>query len=319
MEIAIIKLGADGDVIRTLPIAKALKERYPESKITWITRGDIAEIISMCKEIDNVSVVPYQENKEFDKVFNLDVEKEAFEILNNINSKEKIGFLENDGYPYSSNPSGEYYINTMFDDELKRNNKKTYQEMIFEVAGIEYKKEKVSLELDNNLREELFGEDEGRAIGIHIGASKRWPSKRWSMEKIKQLVELEARKGNKVVILAGPSEEKDQEEIVKYIEERGLKIWKNNPQGSKKDLVRYVNSCDLLICHDSLCLHISLLLNKKTIALFFCTSPDEIEGYGLLTKIVSKRLYEFFPEKSDIYDESLVNSISVEEVEEKIN
>jgi len=34
----------------------------------------------------------------------------------------------------------------------------------------------------------------------------------------------------------------------------------------------------------------------------------------LLKKLVSPLLYDFFPEKQDIYSEKLVNSISVEEV-----
>ena len=61
------------------------------------------------------------------------------------------------------------------------------------------------------------------------------------------------------------------------------------------------------------------MAEKKTVALFFCTSPEEVEGYGHLKKLVSPMLYDFFPEKQDQYSEELVNSISAEEVLKAIN
>ena len=65
-------------------------------------------------------------------------------------------------------------------------------------------------------------------------------------------------------------------------------------------------------------LHVALALKKPTVGLFFCTSPNEVEGYGLLIKLVSPLLNDYFPEKSDQYSEELVNSISVEEVLESL-
>ena len=69
-----------------------------------------------------------------------------------------------------------------------------------------------------------------------------------------------------------------------------------------------------MVCSDSYALHTSLALKKPTIALFFCTSPHEVEDYGLLKKIISPKLYDFFPEKQDRFSEELVNSILVEQV-----
>ena len=59
---------------------------------------------------------------------------------------------------------------------------------------------------------------------------------------------------------------------------------------------------------------IALALKKPTIGLFFCTSPHEVESYGLLHKIISPQIYDFFPERQDMYSEELMNSISADEV-----
>jgi heptosyltransferase-2 len=97
-----------------------------------------------------------------------------------------------------------------------------------------------------------------------------------------------------------------------------LEIYKNNPSNSLREFFSLIDICKIIICGDSLALHASLALKKPTIGLFFCTSPDEVEDYNLLKKIISPKLKEFFPEKMNQYDEELTKSISPEEVFEKI-
>jgi predicted lipid-binding transport protein (Tim44 family) len=55
-------------------------------------------------------------------------------------------------------------------------------------------------------------------------------------------------------------------------------------------------------------------LKKNTIALFFCSSPWEIEDYGLLKKLISPMILDFFPEKMNEYSEDLTRSIKAEQV-----
>jgi len=43
-----------------------------------------------------------------------------------------------------------------------------------------------------------------------------------------------------------------------------------------------------------LTMHLALALCKPTVALFTCTSPYEIYGYGRMRKIVNPRLHECF-------------------------
>ena len=60
-------------------------------------------------------------------------------------------------------------------------------------------------------------------------------------------------------------------------------------------------------------------MEKDPLMKIFVTSPNEVEGYGLLKKITSPLLGDFFPERSDLYDEVLTNSISADEVLASIN
>jgi len=45
MNILIIKLGAIGDVLRTTAILPGLREKYPDSLVTWVTKADSFDIL----------------------------------------------------------------------------------------------------------------------------------------------------------------------------------------------------------------------------------------------------------------------------------
>ncbi len=320
LKICIIKLGALGDVVRTTPILLGIKEKYPESEITWITKLNAKEILVDNKLVDNMLFIPCKTTENFDILYNFDIEQEATLLANQIKADKKYGFYDNEGFPAAFNHAAEYYLNTVFDDEIKKSNKKTYQQMMFNIAELEYKRQEPFILIPKKNKEEMneFLKKNNLAgkkiIGFNIGASKRWPSKTWSKDKIKEFIP-KAKEGDyEILILGGEEERSLMEEIYHYIDDKGTKIYKKNTAHSLKDFFAVINVCDVVICADTLALHVATALKKPVIALFFCNSPDEIESYGRIKKLISQILYDFFPEKSDEYSEELVNSISVEEV-----
>lgn len=312
-KICVIKLGALGDVVRTLPILIGIKEKFPESYISWITRKESEEIVKSSPYVEEVFIMPLEINEPFDLLFNFDIDDEATNLAKKINAKEKYGFSSENGFSSAFNIGAEYYLNTMFDDDLKKTNEKTYQEMMFMAAELSYKKQHHPLNLD--LKHKKYAEDffdakkENKIIGIHIGASSRWPSKVWHKENLNEFVKKAKSRNFEIIIFGGPNE---ISEINKLKSEISVKT--NNPYNSHMEFASLVEKCDFMVCSDSFSLHLSLALKKPTIGLFFCTPSKEIEGYDLLRKIESPFLYDFFPEKMNEYDENLVKSISADEV-----
>jgi len=320
-KILIIKLGALGDVLRTRSILIGLKEKYPDSEIWWITKPDSKQVLVDDPLINHILTTPINFIEEkFDELYNFDIEEEATKLAQGIFAEKKFGFYSEDGFVASFNFPSEYYLNTLFDDELKKTNKKTYQEMMFEVAELCYKQQHSYLNLteqDKQYADKFIQEnniDTSKLIGIHIGYSSRWPSRSWTYEKIKDFVIKAKEKEYNILLFGGINEKEKQDKLSRELGQQGVTVYKNNPDNTLKQFASLVNICYRLICSDSLSLHTSLALKKPTIGLFFCTSPDEIEGYGLLTKIVSPLLYDYFPEKMDEYSEELMESIPVEEV-----
>lgn len=317
-KVALIKLGADGDVVRTLPVAEAISKRWNVS-VTWITRSGARELlegISFIKEI----LLPTDKLDDYDVLYNLDIDKEACQIENKVQARERYGFSSEEGYPIALNPGAQYYIDTIFDDELKKKNRKTYQEMMFDAANVPHNQSRYTIPLTENDRSyaerfaalhNLIGK---KILGLHMGASSRWPSKVWHSDRIHEFIVMAYSKGFTILLFAGPNEAAEQKKILAELTRENVHVIANNPSSTKREFISLVSLCNWMVCSDSFALHVSIGLGKKTIGLFFCTSPDEIESYGLLHKVVSPFLYEFFPEKSDVYDDNLVKSISADEV-----
>jgi len=320
MKIAIIKLGALGDVVRTLSILPAIKEKYPNSEITWITKKNALELFENNPHINNILAVPCEPFEEFDILYNFDIELEATELAMKIKARKKLGFYSKDDFPAAYNLGAEYYLNTLFDDDLKISNRKTYQEMMFQAAELEWKNQPYEIFLTEKDLEysKKFSEKNkiqpGKLVGIHMGASSRWPSKVWHKDNLKEFIIKAKSKGYEIIVFGGPNEVDEINNLVSDLKQQNINILTNNPKNSTKEFASLVNLCNKMICSDSFALHISLALKKQTIGLFFCTSPHEVEGYGLLTKLASPILYDFFPHKSDQYSEELTKSIFADQV-----
>src|SRR5258708_14108822 len=69
-----------------------------------------------------------------------------------------------------------------------------------------------------------------------------------------------------------------------------------------------------LVGGDSLPMHFALGTNTRCVSLFTCTSPWEICDYGLLTKIVSQLLEQYFYKRG--FDPRATEAIGLEEVYE---
>ena len=322
MKIGIIQLGAKGDVVRTLPILIGIREKYPDSEITWITKNECEEIIKTSPYVKKTITLPVESSEQsesFDLLLNLDIEDDATELAKNLNSEKKLGFYKEDDFVQAFNLGAEYYLNTLFDDETKKNNRKSYQEMMFEAAELIYKNQHHPIVLTEQEKE--YAKDfmeinniDGNVIGIHLGASSRWPSKVWHENNLIEFIEKASEKNYKILLLAGPNEENYLEKIKNILENKNLKIYTNNPLNTDKEFFSLIESCTKVISGDSFALHVALALNKPTIGLFFCTTPHELESYNLLKKLTSPIIYNFFPEKMDHYSEDLTKSISAQEV-----
>ena len=303
MNILIIKLGAIGDVIRTTSILHGLKSKYENCTIDWITKKESFDILKNNNLIDKIYLIDEElKNKEYDLIINLDDEDIACELAAEIKHKEIIGAYLKDGKKiYTENSSLWFDIGLISKfgkqraDELKAQNKKTYQEIIYKILDLQYKKQEPLLILNNdeikfgkNFAEKNNIKNENLAIGINTGAGGRWEDKKLSIEETAELIDkLNNQIDNvKLLLFGGPEEKERNNKIKSSVKTQIIDAGCDN---SLMEFASLVNLCNILITSDSLAMHIGIVLKKKIIAFFCPTSPNEIELYSRGIKIIPKK------------------------------
>jgi len=299
-KILIIKLGSAGDVLRTTSILSGLKEKYSDSAITWLVNKNSCELLEGNSNINKI--ISYNDNSAkallseyFDIILSLDKAEEGIKLASLIKAKEKYGFgLDEKGRLRPLNKKSEYSYRLGIDDELKFfKNKKTYQELIYEMAEMDYRKSLYEFILnEENLR---FADNFFRAnnlngsravIGVNTGSGEAFANKNLKKEKIIELIRLlDKELGAKILLLGGPYEKGINNYIIKNA---GLGIINGGCENSLKDFSGLVNRCSVIIAADTLAMHIAIALKRPVVALFGPTCSQEIDLYGLGCKVITK-------------------------------
>ncbi|MCD6356670.1 MAG: hypothetical protein J7L66_05220, partial [Anaerolineaceae bacterium] len=95
--ILIIKLGAIGDVIRTTPLLRKLRNEYPYAEITWLTYTPKVVPTKWVNNILDFSLqnIVWLYQQRFDWLINLDKDREAVALAEKITATKKSGFTMN--------------------------------------------------------------------------------------------------------------------------------------------------------------------------------------------------------------------------------
>lgn len=286
MNILIIKTNALGDVVRTTPLLRKLF-----GNIFWITSSKAKELLpkknifKICVEEELKKTLKYR----FDLILNLEEDLEIAKFINLLKFKKIIGvyFDEKRKKLSYTKESSEWFDMSLISkfgkkkaDELKWKNRKSYQEILFKMLGFKFKGEEYLLDYQVLTKTSKTI----KKICIEKRSGEKWPMKKWPFYHI----------------------------VKKHLESSGFDVQNLTQKETLFDYLKEINKCDVLLCGDTLAMHLGLYLKKKTIALFTCTSPWEIYDYGRMIKIVNPKLKEAFYRRD--YDRKLVSLIKPKDV-----
>lgn len=245
-KICVIKLRSPGDVIRTTPILRA----FPDCRVTWITDERSYPFIKdnpLIKDILIIRRLPGLES--FDALYNFDENESACRLAQDISAPIKKGYGWKNGGFYPFDRDSEYAYRLAKDDQLKfKLNKKTYQQIIFEMAGLAWSGEDYALSYQPDSKVI-------HRVGLNYMVGDKFPNKFWV----------------------------NWRDLLKLVPGISVQVKFETP----KDYINWINSCDIIVTSDSLGMHIALALEKKVVALFGETSRNEIEMYGRGVKLSS--------------------------------
>ena len=99
MEILIIKLGAMGDVLRTTSLVPALKEKYPNCKIDWVTKENSLDLLKNNSHIGDIFTIEKtpELEKKYDLGINFDDEESACKLATEAQKGKLIGAYTENG------------------------------------------------------------------------------------------------------------------------------------------------------------------------------------------------------------------------------
>lgn len=283
MKVLIIKLNATGDVVRTTPLLRRL-----QGEITWVTaRNNLVLLKGLAENLRSFSWEDRDavRDSDYDLVINLEDDAEVAAFAKEVRHRQVFGAYLNghDRVMYTDDSRSWFDLSLISvhgrirADQLKYQNRRTYQEMIFEGLGLRFTGE--SYLLPEPKPTELAGD-----VAVAPVAGAVWPMKNWAY----------------------------YDQLQAKLEAKGLRV---NALPRRESLLEHlsdVRNHRCLVGGDSLPMHLALGGGTRCVSLFTCTSPWEIYDYGLQKKLVSPLLGKFFYRRD--FDPLATTAIGVEEV-----
>lgn len=269
----IIKLGAIGDVIRTTPLLRRLKTEFPRSLVHWLTHtpevlpGEVDRFFRFIPEhIETLKATPY------DRMFNLDKDREACALANTIHARQKKGFYLRNGncHPVDA-PAKAKWITGLFDDENKKNTKSYVQE-IFEIAGYDFRGEEYMLE--TKVARDWKLPKGNPVIGLNTGCGSRWTTRLWPEAHWAQLAGMLKKRGFTVVLLGGEQEHEKNKRLSQSTKARYFGFY------DLQTFIDLLNQCNVVVTAVTMALHLALGLRKKVVLFNNIFNRNEFELYG---------------------------------------
>lgn len=301
--ILIINLDAMGDVLMTTAQLPAIKKKYPESTIHWVTLKNAYRLLDNNPYIDKVHVyndesISVLNQMKFDIVMNVDKSMRSGALAMSVNADERLGFGINErGQIIPLNEGAFYNYKLGMDDHLKfKVNQRTGQDYLAETFNLEYLRSDYVFNFGNeelkfieSYKEEIGIEKNDEIIGFNTGCSLLYPNKKMTVDQHQVLIERFLSYNRFKIMLVGGPEDTERNKII--AEPFGDKVI-NTPttQGVRKGAC-YESIPQVIITGDSFGMHLAIALKKYVIAWFGLSCWTEIDLYDRGVKLYPDGLF----------------------------
>ena len=274
--ILIIKLGAIGDVIRTTPLLRKLREVHPHARIWWLTLTPdiVPHSVDVILPFTAQSLATLQATS-FDIIYNLDKDREACGLTASLTAPVKKGFtLANGKASPIDRDAAAKFMTGVFDD-LNRENTKSYPEEIFEICGFAFQGEQYILDSFSSGGYTWKLPKKKMIVGLNTGCGGRWVSRLWAEKNWIALARKLRTAGFVPLLLGGEQEHARNRKIAA---KSGALYPGHFPL---QQFINLVDQCHLVVTAVTMAMHITIGLNKKIVLFNNIFNPHEFELYGL--------------------------------------
>nr|MBP7322720.1 glycosyltransferase family 9 protein [Deltaproteobacteria bacterium] len=340
-KILIIRLGAVGDVIRTLPALQALRSNLPHAYLAWAVEDRAASLLLNHPDLDEVFVIPRQKWQR--EPLSLSTYRSASDLLRKIRrarfdyALDFHGLLKSGLITLLSGSAHRYGFSRAF---CKEGNHlfTNYHQMLpeYKINRVErnlFLVKALGLNIDDhtptipissedqmvaNAIMSTSGRDGSRLkILIHPGSSPQTPYKRWHWRRYAHLADGIIQRYGATVFFTGAQDEFDTvRQITGQMTESQYVICHTS---TLTQLSALIKRCSLYIGNDTAPMHLAAFVGIPVIALFGPTDPTENAPYARNRSVVIRKDVSCNPCRNRrCNDLRCMDAISVDDVLEAV-
>jgi heptosyltransferase II len=318
-------------VVRSTSLLRAIKRKFPSSKLTWVTDAPAHQLLKFNPLIDRVLTTSSEDQLilralSFDIGLVIDKSLKAAGVLALTKCDIIYGFVVESlsGAILPATKSAEELWSLGLSDFAKFHvNKKPETQLMIEALELgSYQRDEYFVPLtDEELhlaleRRAIWKADEKFLIGLNTGCSAVLPAKKWTVEYHRRVIQALLAQGFKSLVLLGGPEDKERNEQIA----NGLSVISSPTQSGLRDGMVSVQACDLVVTGDSLGMHMAIALKKYVVAWFGPSCAQEIDlydrGIALQAEVPCSPCWKRTCEKNVMcYDQVRVESVSTAVIE----
>jgi len=274
--ILIVRLSSIGDVILTTPVIRAIRSKYPESRIDFLTSQSTTSLLANSQYIDNL--------------FGYDKSNyNNIQILKN-NIKESLNFEKYDiAIDLQNNLRSKMFLNGLYKKKFSLNKNRLYKLVLVNLKKqISDPKHIVDRYFTTIKDLEVYPDDLGceifltnetdiwppknEKIRIGIAPGAKHHTKRWLAEYFAKLSDLISLEYNSEFFLLGSNDEKNICEEINHLSNCNF----HNYAGtlSLLDTAKLIEELDIVISNDSAIMHLASAKSTPILAIFCSTVPE---------------------------------------------
>ena len=280
--IAVIKLGALGDVILCVPTLRALRNHFPQARIDVVVLRQFAAILHDCPYVDGIVGIRNRGWGELRRAAAILKQRNSDMLIDLQNNRfsHALGFLSGARLRYGyRNKKWGFLLNRGISDTMKAVDPVQHQFRV--LAHVPVPAVDTSLELRSS--EEVRGQTADllrrnwisagqRFIIINAFASRRWQTKVWILQRYAELADMISRQLHCRVVFTGTAAERGL--VAAIMRHTACKPANFCGATSLPQFVALVQQAAALITVDSAAMHIAAGVGTPFVALFGPTDPD---------------------------------------------
>jgi len=298
--ILIVKLSAIGDVIHALPVAHALKQRYPEARITWVVEKPAYELLTNNPAIDEIIVFDKPKFKSIAGVltngYQLTKQLKAhhFDVAIDLQ-----GLLKSAAISYLSGASQRFvYCNAREGSHLiservcgEHQNGHVVDRYLDVAAHLACKVEKVVFPLHITEQEIRTAEAIAKQAGLQLAnpyvvlaPGTNWASKCWPTAHFAKLADKLYDANVIPVLIGGPNDQRLAQEIIANTQVPPIDL---TGKTSMKQLAYITKGAQAFVGGDTGPMHLAVAVGTQVVTMFGPTDPKRNGPYGQHTVLLA--------------------------------